>query len=365
MGLFELMDSVGGADYEQVVHCRDARSGLRAIIAIHSTALGPALGGTRFRPYAAEEDALLDVLRLARAMSYKAAAAGLDLGGGKAVIIGDPATDKTEPLLRAYGRFVASLGGRYITAEDVGTTTADMDVIARETGHVTGRARLHGGGGDPSLMTAHGVRQGMLAVAEQLWGSADLQGRHVAIQGVGKVGSLLAGMLHADGARLSVADVNRDAAARVAADFGAEVVDPAKIHATACDILAPCALGAVVNDTTLPELACSAICGSANNVLERDDHDRALADAGVLYAPDFVVNAGGIINIADELGPSGYSEARARAAVDGIRGRLAAVLRRSAESGAPPAQVAEAMAAERMAEVSRLRLLRVLPGRAG
>jgi glutamate dehydrogenase/leucine dehydrogenase len=363
MGPFEMMDLVGGPDYEQVVHCRDTRSGLRAIIAVHSTALGPALGGTRFWPYASEDEALLDVLRLARGMSYKAAAAGLDLGGGKAVIIGDPRRDKSEPLLRAYGRFVESLGGRYITAEDVGTTMADMDMIARETRFVTGRATPHGGGGDPSVMTAYGVRQGMLAVAEHLWGNADLAGRHVAVQGVGKVGCLLAGMLHADGARLTVADVNRDAAARSAAEFGAEVVDPAKVHATACDILAPCALGAVVNDTTLPELACAAICGSANNVLERPDHDAALAAAGVLYAPDFLVNAGGIVNIADELA-GGYSEARARATTEGIRPRLAAVLRRAAESGDPPGQVAERMAAERMADVSRLRLLRVLPGRA-
>jgi glutamate dehydrogenase/leucine dehydrogenase len=363
MGPFEMMELVGGTDFEQVVHCWDARSGLRAIIAVHSTALGPALGGTRFWPYAAEEDALLDVLRLARAMSYKNAAAGLDLGGGKAVIIGDPRTGRTEPLLRAYGRFVESLGGRYITAEDVGTTMADMDVIARETRFVTGRATVHGGGGDPSVMTAHGVHQGMLAVAEHLWGSADLRGRHVAAQGVGKVGSLVAAMVHADGARLTVADLNRDAAARAGAELGAEVVDPAKVHATACDIWAPCALGAVVNDTTLPELGCAAICGSANNVLERPDHDDALVAAGVLYAPDFVVNAGGVINIADELA-GGYSEARARATTDGIRARLLAVLRRSAESGVPPGRVAEAMAAERMAEVSRLRLLRVLPGQA-
>ena len=362
MGPFEMMDAVDRTDYEQVVHCRDTRSGLRAIIAVHSTALGPALGGTRFWPYASEDDALLDVLRLARGMSYKAAAAGLDLGGGKAVIIGDPRTDRTEPLLRAYGRFVESLGGRYITAEDVGTTMADMDVIARETGFVTGRATVHGGGGDPSVMTAHGVRQGMLAVAAHLWGGADLRGRHVAIQGIGKVGWLLAAMLHEEGARLTVADVNRDVTARAATELGAEVVDPAKIHATTCDILAPCALGAVVNDTTLPELSCTAICGSANNQLERPDHDLALAEAGTLYAPDFVVNAGGIINIADELA-GGYSQARAMATTDGIKGRLAAVLRRSAESGVPPAQVAEHMAAERMADVGRLRLVRVHPGR--
>src|SRR5262245_14913959 len=361
MGPFEMM----GEEFEQLVHCHDHRSGLRAIIAVHSTALGPALGGTRIHPYATEQDAVRDVLRLARGMSYKSAAAGVDLGGGKAVIVADPARDKSELLLRAYGRFVESLGGRYITAEDVGSTMADMDVVARETRFVTGRDVLHGGGGDPSIMTAHGVHQSMLAVAEELWGSADLSSRHVAIQGVGKVGFPLARMVRADGARLTVSDVNPASAARAVAELEAEVVDPAKIHATPCDIFAPCALGAVVNDDTLPELACAAVCGSANNVLDRPDHGAALAQAGILYAPDFVVNAGGIINIADELSPGGYHADRARARVDLIRGRLGTILRHAEQEGRPTNEIADRMAEERMERIGRLSQIRVLTGLPG
>jgi leucine dehydrogenase len=358
MGPFGMMAEIGDDGFEEVVHCSDRRSGLRAIVAIHSTALGPALGGTRFYPYRNEDDALRDVMRLARGMSYKAAAAGLDLGGGKAVIIGDPARDRSEVLLRAYGRFVESLGGRYVTAEDVGTTMADMDWIARETSFVTGRDVIHGGGGDPSYMTAHGVRAGMLAVAEQLWGTPDLSGRHVAVQGVGKVGYLLCGMLRADGVRLTVADVNRDNVGRAVTEFGAEAVDPAKIHAVDCDIFAPCALGAVINDETLPELGATAVCGSANNQLERPEHGLGLQRAGVMYAPDFMVNAGGIINIADELS-GGYREERARATCDRIYDRVKVVLRSAAETGTPTHAVAERMAEERMREVSRIGLLRV------
>src|SRR6266702_9332 len=245
MGAFELM----GGEYEQVVYCHDHVSGLKAIIAIHSTALGPALGGTRFYPYATEADALRDVLRLARGMSYKAAVAGLDLGGGKAVIIGDPKRIKTEALLRAHGRFVESLGGRYITAEDVGTFSADMDLVARETRFVTGR----------SILTAYGVFKGMHAVAEELWQEHDLAGRHVVVQGVGKVGYELCRLLHEAGVRLTVADVDLDNVARAVGDFGAETADSTKVHAVACDIFAPCALGAVVDDDTLPELACAAV----------------------------------------------------------------------------------------------------------
>lgn len=352
-------------EFEQVVHCHDHRSGLRAIIAIHSTVLGPSLGGTRFYPYSSEQDALWDVLRLARGMSYKAAAAEVDLGGGKAVILGDPARDRSEPLLRAYGRFVESLGGRYITAEDVGSTMADMDVVARETRFVTGRDIMHGGGGDPSVMTAHGVRQGMLALAEELWGAPDLSGRHVAIQGIGKVGYPLARMLHGDGARLTVSDVNTASVAQAVSKLGAEVVDPAKIHATPCDIFAPCALGAVVNDHTLPELACATICGSANNVLDRPEHDAALARAGIVYAPDYVVNAGGIVNIADELSPGGYDADRARAAVDRIRARLRAILRRAERESRPTGEVADRVAEERMDRIGRLNLIRVQPGLPG
>ena len=356
MGAFELM----GGEYEQVVYNHDPDSGLRAIIAIHSTALGPALGGTRFYPYATEADALRDVLRLARGMSYKAAAAGLDLGGGKAVIIGDPKRIRSERLLRAHGRFVESLGGRYITAEDVGTYSADMDLVARETSFVTGRSIANGGGGDPSINTAYGVFKGMQAVAEELWQEHDLQGRHVVVQGVGKVGYQLCRLLHEAGVRLTVADVDLDNVARAVADFGAETADADKVHAVSCDIFAPCALGAVVNDDTVTELGCAAVAGSANNVLARPEHGRALRELDILYAPDYVINAGGLINVADEL--QGYSAERARANVENIFGSLRMIFHRAKEQGIPTSEAADRLAEERMREVSRIKLLRVLPG---
>jgi leucine dehydrogenase len=356
VGAFELMDG----EFEQVVYNHDPASGLKAIIAIHSTALGPALGGTRFYPYATEEEALTDVLRLARGMSYKAAAAGLDLGGGKAVIIGDPKRIKSEALLRAYGRFVGSLGGRYITAEDIGTFPADMDMIARETSFVTGQSQSHGGAGDPSIMTAYGVFIGMQAIAEELWKDHSLTGRHVVVQGVGKVGYDLCRRLHQAGARLTVADVDVDHVARAVKEFAAETAEPDKVHAVECDILAPCALGAVVNDDTLPELKCAAIGGSANNVLARPEHGYALRQLGILYAPDYVINSGGLINVADEL--RGYSEERCRVRTEAIFGALRSIFHRAAEEGIPTSEAADHLAEDRMREVSRLRLLRVLPG---
>ena len=358
MGAFDLMDG----EFEQVVYNHDPASGLKAIIAIHSTALGPALGGTRFYPYATEADALRDVLRLARGMSYKAAAAGLDLGGGKAVIIGDPKRIKTEALLRAHGRFVESLGGRYITAEDVGTFSADMDLVARETRFVTGRSILNGGGGDPSINTAYGVFKGMCAVAEELWQEHELAGRHVVVQGVGKVGYELCRVLHEAGVRLTVADVDLDNVARAVADFGAETADSNKVHAVPCDIFAPCALGAVVDDDTVTELACAAVAGSANNVLALPEHGRALRELGILYAPDYVINAGGLINVADELG--GYSAERARTNVEKIFGNLRMIFHRAKEQGIPTSEAADQLAEERMRDVSRIELLRIPnPGR--
>ncbi len=355
MGAFDLMDG----EFEQVVYNHDPASGLKAIIAIHSTALGPALGGTRFYPYASEDDALRDVLRLARGMTYKAAAAGLDLGGGKAVIIGDPKRIKSEVLLRAHGRFVESLGGRYITAEDVGTFSADMDVVARETRFVTGRSVSNGGGGDPSINTAYGVFKGMQAVAVELWRDPDLAGRHVVVQGVGKVGHELCRLLHKAGVRLTVADVDLDNVARAVNDFGADTADPHKVHAVTCDIFAPCALGAVLNDDTVPELSCAAVAGSANNVLARREHGRILRDLGVLYAPDYVINAGGLVNVSDEL--RGYNAERAKAGVERIFDNLRLVFQRAREHGIPTSEAADRHAEERMREVSRVRLLRVLP----
>ena len=349
--------------HEQVVFCADPQSGLRAVIAVYSTALGPALGGTRFFPYATEEEAVTDALALSKAMAYKNSLAGLDLGGGKAVIIGDPRTDKTEALLRAYGRFVESLGGRYITAEDVGTYIPDMDVVAQETRFVTGRSPANGGGGDPSINTAYGVLKGMQAVAEELWNEHELAGRHVVVQGVGKVGGHLCQLLHQAGARLTVADVDLDNVARAVREFGADTVEPGKAHAVECDIFAPCALGAVVNDDTLPELKCAAIAGSANNVLARDEHGYALRQLGILYAPDYVVNAGGLINVADEL--QGYSPERAKDKVEGVYGAVRDIIHRAKAEGIPTSEAADRIATDRMQDISRLRLIRVLPGVSG
>ncbi|HET9444093.1 MAG TPA: Glu/Leu/Phe/Val dehydrogenase dimerization domain-containing protein, partial [Acidimicrobiales bacterium] len=288
----QVFERVNGDVYEQVVFCHDRSTGLRAIVAIHSTRLGPSLGGTRFYPYAGEDEALEDVLRLARGMTYKSAAAGLDLGGGKAVIIGDPRTHKSEALLRAYARFVDSLSGRYVTAEDVGTTQADMDVIRRETAYVTGVSQSLGGSGDPSAATAYGVLHAMNAVAGRLWGSESLEGRHVVVSGVGKVGSALVRHLVEERARVTVSDVNPEALATVAGHFDTEVVPPEKAHAVECDIYSPCAMGGALNPASIPELRCAAVVGSANNQLADPSCVDLLADAGVLYAPDYVVNAG-------------------------------------------------------------------------
>jgi leucine dehydrogenase len=341
---------------EQVAYCHDEASGLRAIIAIHSTALGPGLGGTRFYPYASERAALEDVCRLARGMTYKHAVCGNDLGGGKAVILGDPAVLRSEALLRAYGRFVDGLAGRYLTAEDVGTTQADMDLIRRETPHVTGVSESLGGSGDPSPATAWGVLWAMKAVAERLWGGPSLSGRHVCISGVGKVGSALAAHLADEGAKLTVADVNDHRVRDVVDAHGAVAVPPDEAHTVECDIFSPCALGAVLNRTTIPRLRCAAIVGSANNQLERDDDALLLGDRGIAYAPDFVANAGGVMNIAEE--PHGYDRDRAYGRIQGIHDTVLAVFARADADGTTTALAADRLAEERIAAVSRVHQLR-------
>jgi len=356
-----VFDRIGGDEYEQVVFCHDRASGLRAVIAIHSTRLGPALGGTRFFPYPDEDAAVEDVLRLARGMTYKSAAAGLDLGGGKAVVIGDPATVKSEPLLRAYGRFVDSLGGRYITAEDVGTTQADMDLIRRETANVTGVSRALGGSGDPSEATAYGVVHAMKAVARHLWGETDLAGRHVAVSGVGKVGYALVRHLVEERARVTISDIDPVAMDRAAHAFGVDTAPVEKIHAVECDIYSPCALGGALNPETVPELRCAAVVGSANNQLADPSCATALGGAGVLYAPDFVVNAGGVINIAEEL--HGYHRERAYANIRRIFDTTAGVLSRVAAEGITTAAAADQLAESRIEHVSRVRLIRTHAGR--
>lgn len=353
----DIWDLTGG-EYEEVVFCHDAASGLRAIVAIHSTALGPALGGTRFYPYRSGDDALVDVLRLAKGMTYKSALAGLDLGGGKAVIIGDPATTKTEALLRTYARFVDSLGGRYFTAEDVGTTQADMDLIARETRCVTGTSPLLGGSGDPSEATARGVYWAMRATAAHLEGGADLTGLHVVVSGAGKVGTALVRLLLADGAKVTVADVNPAAVDRLVAE-GATGVQPADAHRAACDIFAPCALGAVLNARSIPELHCRAVVGAANNQLETESDGDALAQRGILYVPDFVVNAGGVINIADEL--IGYHQERALDSVKRIGDTVSRILAAAEGGSKTTVEAATELAEARIESVSATRRITSFP----
>jgi leucine dehydrogenase len=348
-------------EYEQVVFFHDPTSGLRAIVAIHSTTLGPSLGGTRFYPFQTEDEALRDVLRLARGMTYKAAAAGLDLGGGKAVIIGDPKRIKSEELLRAYGRFIETLGGRYITAEDIGTNRDDMAVIRRETRYVTGVAPELGGSGDPSPVTAYGVFLGMKACAEEAWQEHTLDGRRVAVQGVGKVGYHLVKHLVDAGAKVVVSDVDVDAVARAVRDFGVETADSDKIHAEDCDIFAPCAMGGIIRDDTIPELKCTVVAGSANNQLERPEHGEALAQLGMVYAPDYVINAGGLINVADEL--QGYHPERARARVESIYRTLREIFHVARDRHISTSAAADAFARERIGKVGRVRLYWVPGGR--
>jgi valine dehydrogenase (NAD+) len=340
------------SQHEQVVFCNDRTTGLRAIIGIYSTALGPALGGTRFYPYASEQAALSDVLRLSRGMAYKNAVAGLDLGGGKAVIIGDPATDKTPELLQAYGRFVESLGGRYVTACDVGTYVADMDVVSQTTRFATGRSEDNGGAGDSSVLTAYGVFQGQRACAQHVWGQATLRGRTVGIAGVGKVGRILAGHLLEDGASVVVTDVNEQALTDLKARHPqVEVVsDAATLVRENIDVYAPCALGGALDDDTVEALRAMVVCGGANNQLvtegEGGTADR-LRERGITYAPDFLVNAGGVIQVSDEL--HGFDFERAKKGASAIFDHTLEVLETADRRKITPAAAADHIAEERMA----------------
>ncbi|MFJ1706757.1 Glu/Leu/Phe/Val dehydrogenase dimerization domain-containing protein [Kitasatospora sp. NPDC088346] len=357
-------DGTPGDGHEQVVLCHDRSSGLKAIIAIHSTALGPALGGTRFHRYDTEEEALEDALRLSRGMSYKNALAGLDLGGGKAVIIGDPNEVKTEALLRAYGRFVQSLRGRYITACDVGTYVQDMDVVARETEFVTGRSPENGGAGDSSILTAFGVFQGMRASAQARWGQPTLRGRRVGVAGVGKVGHYLVGHLVADGASVVVTDVSEAAVNRVrAAHPEVEVVaDSAALLQAKLDVYAPCALGGALDDLTVAALGAegtAVVCGAANNQLAHPGVEKDLADRGILYAPDYLVNSGGVIQVADEI--EGFNFERAKNKATKIFDTTLEIFTRASLDGVPPAVAADRLAEKRMREISALRSV-LLPG---
>ncbi len=364
MGVFDPGSTEGG--HEQVVFCQHRPSGLRAVIAVYSTARGPALGGTRFYPYASEDDAVADVLALSRAMAYKAACAGLSLGGGKAVILGDPARDKSADLLRAYGRFVQSLGGRYYTACDVGTRVEDMDVIAQESTFVTGRSTRNGGAGDSAVLTAYGVFQAMRAAARHLWGEATLRGRRVAVEGVGKVGHHLVEHLISDGASVVVSDVAEEALARARA-LGAETRSVAELPGSDCDVYAPCALGGSLRSEVVPAIAARIICGAANNQLASPGVAAALADSGILFVPDYIANAGGLIQVGDEalhLTSGGFSFERARVAAGGIYDTTLDILRAAQADGVPPQVAADRLAERRLAEGAAAQTL-LLPSGGG
>jgi leucine dehydrogenase len=351
MQIFDQMATMG---HERVLFCSNPDVGLQAIIAVHSTVLGPGLGGVRMWPFQSLEEALIDVLRLSRGMTYKAAATGLNLGGGKAVIIGDPKTDKNEALLRCFGTYVESLGGLYITAEDVGTKTADMECIHQETRWVTGVSPDLGGGGDPSPVTAFGVLQGIKAAANHRFGSPELRDKSVAIQGLGSVGYYLASYLHEAGAKLFGCDIDEVAVARARTELGLEPVATAEIFDVDCDIFAPCALGAVLNEDTIPRLRCQIVAGAANNQLADADRDgSALAARGILYAPDFVINAGGLINVYSEL--TGYNKDRAMRMARGIFDNTMRVFEIAQRGGVPTYVAADRLAEERIAQVRRMR----------
>ncbi|UCD56906.1 MAG: Glu/Leu/Phe/Val dehydrogenase [Candidatus Hydrogenedentota bacterium] len=342
-------------DYEELIFFQDRSTGLQAIVAIHNTALGPALGGCRFWHYTSERAAIDDVLRLARGMTYKASVAGLNLGGGKSVIIGNPKTHKTEALLRAFGRFIHTLRGRYIVAEDVGTSTEDMRIIHKETKYVVGLETTRGGSGDPSPVTAYGVLHGMKACARAVFGTGNLGGLTVAIQGAGNVGYHLAKYLAKEGARIMITDIYKNKARRVVDEFGAQYVNPDKIYSVKCDILSPCALGGILDDKSIRRLKCRIVAGSANNQLKSDRHGDKVERRGILYAPDYVINAGGLINVAEEL--RGYDRSRALRKAAGIYNAVARVIRIANKEEMPTHLAADKMAERRIERAQKVRTI--------
>lgn len=346
--------------YEEVYRAHDRRSGLLSFIAVHDTTLGPALGGCRMWHFSREDDAIEDVLRLARGMTFKSAVARTGLGGGKAVIVGDPKTQKSPELFRAMGRFIHTLGGRYITAEDVGTNVEDMHTIRTETPYVAGLARRDGGSGDPSPFTALGVFQGLRAAVEEGLGKQDLKGLTVAVQGLGNVGFDLARRLKEAGAKLVVADVNEARVKQAEKDLGAKSVGPNDIYGVACDVFAPCALGAILNDRTIPQLKCKVVAGGANNQLAEDRHGVALLDRGILYAPDFVINAGGIINVSVEYAKGGYDEAHSTQRCRNIYNAIKDIIATSRKQEIPTSEAAVVLAEKILADA---RAAKGLPAR--
>jgi leucine dehydrogenase len=351
LATFELLEKHG--EHEQVLFCHDKDVGLKAIIAIHNTSLGPALGGTRMWNYKSEEEALVDVLRLSKGMTYKASAAGLNLGGGKAVIIGDPKTQKSEGLFRAFGHYVNSLNGKYITAEDVGTGEKDMEYIYMETPWVTGIPKDFGGSGDPSPYTAHGVLMGIKASAHEKFGTDSLKAMRVAVQGLGNVGFNLVKYLQAEGAQIIVSDIDQARVKKTVDAFGAKAVAPSEILGVECEIQAPCALGAVVNDQTMLKFKCKVIAGGANNQLAEARHGDHLRELGILYAPDYVVNAGGLMNVFVEL--EGYSPDRAFEKTRKVYDNVKKVFEIAKRDNVGTHTAADRMAVERIETIGRLK----------
>lgn len=341
-------------DHEQLVFCQDKQTGLKAIIAIHNTVLGPGLGGTRIWNYASEADAVQDVLRLSRGMTYKAAISGLNLGGAKAVIIGDAKTIKTEALMRKFGRFVENLSGKYITAEDVNTTTRDMEYVNMETDHVVGLPESMGGGGDPSPVTAYGTYMGMKAAVKHAFGNDSLAGKKVAVQGIGKVGGHLLEHLHKEGAKLFITDINEEMLSKYSQDFGATVVKGDEIYGLDVDVFAPCALGAILNTENIAKLKCKVVAGAANNQLADEDiHGPMLVEKGIAYAPDFLINAGGLINVYQEH--IGYNRETAFRNTEHIYDVTAQILKLAAEKKIHSQKAATELAEKRISDILHVR----------
>lgn len=351
----DVLGKMSTQDHEQVVFGFDEATGLRTIIAIHNTVLGPALGGTRMWAYVNEAEALNDVLRLSRGMTYKAAITGLNLGGGKAVIIGDSRKDKTEALMRRFGKFVNSLGGKYITAEDVGISTRDMEYVKMETDYVTGIPETMGGSGDPSPVTAYGVYMGMKAAARLRFGSDSLQGKKVLVQGVGHVGEYLVRHLTEEGAQVMISDIYEDRIRHVVDTYKAKPIATDDVYVQEMDIYAPCALGATLNDTTLEQLKCSIVAGAANNQLaDEKRHGEMIMKKGMLYAPDFLINAGGLINVYAEL--EGYNRERAMERAENIYNTTYDILKISQDQNIPSYQAANRMAEQRIAAIGKVKV---------
>src|SRR5699024_2440552 len=345
----KIFDYLEKYDFEQLVFCNDNSTGLKAIIGIHDTTLGPALGGLRIWDYETEEEAIEDVIRLAEGMTYKNSAADLNLGGGKAVIIGDPEKVKSEASLRAFGKYVESLNGRYITAEDMNAQPEDMAYINEETDHVTG---LEGKSGDPSPVTGYGIFRGILAAVENVFGSKDLEGKVVAVQGLGAVGYNVCKRLHEAGAKLIVTDIRKDSIERVVEDFGAKEVAPDEIHKVECDVFSPCAMGAIINDFTIEELNCKIVAGSANNQLAEDKHGDMLEEKGIVYVPDYVINRGGVINVYEEL--KGYDEDRAMRRASEVYESVLRIFEIAEEENIPTYKAADKLAEERIESMAKI-----------